>query len=53
MPRFFFSRRLTCFYCGSTSPQKYNGSIREFHCATCDAVNHLDSVWDESFPTSM
>ncbi|KAI9767518.1 MAG: hypothetical protein M1839_004478 [Geoglossum umbratile] len=35
-------KTLVCFYCGSRSKQKQDGTVRQWLCKTCDAVNYLD-----------
>lgn len=43
------SRRLTCFYCGRRSPLQQDGSVTEWRCGNCEAVNYLDEVsWRRS-----
>ncbi|KAF2085945.1 hypothetical protein K490DRAFT_67232 [Saccharata proteae CBS 121410] len=36
------SRKLTCFYCGTRSEQKQDGTVRQFYCKPCDSINYLD-----------
>ncbi|KZF25754.1 hypothetical protein L228DRAFT_280970 [Xylona heveae TC161] len=36
-------RHLVCFYCGSRSAQKQNGSVSCWQCEKCEAVNYLDN----------
>jgi hypothetical protein len=38
------SSRLICFYCGRKSPLRQDGSVREWECRNCEAVNYLDEV---------
>ncbi|KAI9375395.1 Ima1 N-terminal domain-containing protein [Aspergillus egyptiacus] len=37
-----FSKRLSCFYCGSRSTQPTKGPVRKWQCKRCEAVNYLD-----------
>jgi hypothetical protein len=37
-------KNLICFYCGSKSKYVQDGSVREWECVKCDAVNYLDEV---------
>jgi hypothetical protein len=43
MPQ-LFRRHLVCFYCGGKSAQTQDGTVLQFRCKNCDAVNYLDSV---------
>ncbi|KAF9882725.1 hypothetical protein FE257_005343 [Aspergillus nanangensis] len=45
-----FAKRLTCFYCGSRSPQKAKGPVRKFRCNHCEAINHLDEKGEITDP---
>jgi hypothetical protein len=38
------SRRLICFYCGRKSAIRQDGSVREWECGNCEAVNYLDEA---------
>jgi hypothetical protein len=40
----FFTKRLTCFYCGRRSPHTDKHPVRKWHCKHCDADNYLDEV---------
>ncbi|KAK5134271.1 hypothetical protein LTR08_006815 [Meristemomyces frigidus] len=42
----FLLRRIHCHFCGSRSPHTRSSGIPEFLCATCEAVNFLDSKGD-------
>lgn len=37
-------KNLTCFYCGTKSKQKQEGTIKEWDCKSCCATNYLDKV---------
>lgn len=37
-------RKLVCFYCGCRSAKVQDGSVRQWECTQCEAVNHLDEV---------
>lgn len=41
---FRLSRKLSCFYCGSGSAQKFNGAPCVFQCRRCEATNHVNKV---------
>jgi hypothetical protein len=45
-----FRRRLTCFYCGHPSADKWNRGLRSFACEQCEAVNFLDEKGDITDP---
>ncbi|QSZ31610.1 hypothetical protein DSL72_001177 [Monilinia vaccinii-corymbosi] len=45
-----FRKRLICFYCGKKSHLKFDGSLSEFNCETCEATNYLDSNGDITDP---
>lgn len=47
----FFTKRLTCFYCGRRSPHTGKDPVRKWHCKHCDADNYLDEV--RPFPWSV
>lgn len=36
---------LRCFYCGRKSTARWDGQLRKFDCANCEATNYLDEVW--------
>lgn len=38
-----FLRRIHCHFCGARSPHSKSSGITEFACASCEAVNYLDS----------
>ena len=38
------SRYLICFYCGTKSQIKYDGTTRQFGCKSCGSTNYLDEV---------
>ena len=38
------NRYLVCFYCGSKSKSKQDGTVREWDCTKCEATNYLDEV---------
>ncbi|KAI9170884.1 Integral inner nuclear membrane protein ima1 [Paramyrothecium foliicola] len=40
------ARYLICFYCGTKSQTKYDGTNREFACRSCGSTNYLDEVRD-------
>jgi hypothetical protein len=37
-------KKLVCFYCGQASSRRRDGTVREWLCQKCDAVNYLDEV---------
>lgn len=41
---FRLSRKLSCFYCGSGSAQKFTGAPCVFQCRHCEATNHVNKV---------
>ncbi|CAD6450457.1 9cfcc38d-e79b-428f-9981-859ce0d92ded-CDS [Sclerotinia trifoliorum] len=38
----FFSKRLVCFYCGRKSNLRFDNTMSQFDCDTCEATNFLD-----------
>ena len=38
------AKHLSCFYCGKQTGLKYDGTITNFLCLSCDATNYLDEV---------
>ncbi|EHK16106.1 uncharacterized protein TRIVIDRAFT_65075 [Trichoderma virens Gv29-8] len=46
-------RLLSCFYCGKRSSIRYDGRIRDFLCAHCDATNYLDEHGDVTDPPAL
>jgi len=40
----FARKNLVCFYCNKKSPLKYDGSISQWDCKSCEATNYLDEV---------
>ncbi|ESZ97076.1 hypothetical protein SBOR_2506 [Sclerotinia borealis F-4128] len=46
----FFSKRLVCFYCGQKSGHKFDGSLSQFDCDSCQARNYLDQNGDITDP---
>ncbi|KAI9801295.1 MAG: hypothetical protein M1833_002865 [Piccolia ochrophora] len=47
---FTFGPKLICFYCGGKSNRLKDGSVRQWKCTQCDAVNHLDENGDITDP---
>ncbi|KFY21882.1 hypothetical protein V493_07032 [Pseudogymnoascus sp. VKM F-4281 (FW-2241)] len=43
-------RPLVCFYCNRKSTRRQDGSIRQWECASCEAVNYLDENGDITDP---
>ncbi|KFY61299.1 hypothetical protein V497_03036 [Pseudogymnoascus sp. VKM F-4516 (FW-969)] len=43
-------RPLVCFYCNRKSKRRQDGSIRQWECANCEAVNYLDENGDITDP---
>jgi Ima1 N-terminal domain len=37
-------KKLVCFYCSQASSRRQDGTVREWLCKKCDAVNYLDQV---------
>ncbi|OBT51320.1 hypothetical protein VE04_07100 [Pseudogymnoascus sp. 24MN13] len=43
-------RPLVCFYCNRKSTRRQDGSVRQWECANCEAVNYLDENGDITDP---
>ncbi|OAA78587.1 hypothetical protein LEL_05410 [Akanthomyces lecanii RCEF 1005] len=44
------AKHLSCFYCGKQTGLKYDGTITNFLCLSCDATNYLDENGDITDP---
>lgn len=42
------AKHLSCFYCGKQTDLKYDGTMTNFLCLSCDATNYLDKVQQRS-----
>lgn len=45
-----FSRRISCFYCGSRTPHFKSSGIKHFACDSCGSHNYLDNNGDITDP---
>ncbi|KAM3556309.1 hypothetical protein MY1884_005132 [Beauveria asiatica] len=50
MRRIGRTKHLSCFYCGKQTGLKYDGTITDFLCLSCDATNYLDQNGDITDP---
>ncbi|KAJ6782215.1 hypothetical protein PWT90_06721 [Aphanocladium album] len=50
MGRIRRTKNLSCFYCGKQTGLKFDGTITNFLCLSCDATNYLDENGDITDP---